>query len=55
METYFCHGNLAFCNVLKINCNPNPGIEVVHGKMMALRRLALHSICMNLANIVYIC
>ena len=55
MEIYFCHVNLTFCNVLKTNCNPNPGIEVAHGKMIAFRRLALHLICMNLTNTVYIC
>jgi len=55
MEIYFRHVNLTLCNVLKTNCNPNLGIEVVHGKMMALRRLALHLICVNLTNIVCIC
>jgi len=55
MEIYFCHVNLTFCNVLKTNCNFYPGIELVHGKMMAFTRLALHLICVNLANIDYIC
>jgi len=55
MEISFCHVTLTFCNVLKTNCNPNPGIDVVHGKMMAFTRLALHLICVNLTNIVYIC
>jgi len=52
MEIYFRYVDLTFCNVLKTNFNPNPGIEVVHGKMMAVRRLALHLI---LTNIGYIC
>jgi len=55
METDFCHVNLTFCTVLKTNCNPNAGIEVVHGEMMALGRLVLHSICVNLTNAVYTC
>jgi len=55
MEIYFCHVNLTFSNVLKTNCDPNPGTEVVHGKIMAFRRLALHLICANLTNTVYIC
>jgi len=40
---------------LKTNCNPNPGIEVVHGKMMPFRRLVLHFICVILAKTVYMC
>ena len=55
MEIYFYHVNLTFCSVLKKNCNSNPGIEDVHGKMMAFRRLALHLICVNLIKIVSIC
>jgi len=55
MEIYFCHVNLTFCNVHNTNCNPNPGIEVAHGEMMAFRRLALHLIHLILTNIVYIC
>jgi len=55
MEIYFCHVNLTYYNALKTNYNPNPGIEVVHGKIMAFGRLALHLICVNLTNIVYKC
>jgi len=55
MGILFCNANLTFCDVLKTNCNPNPDIEVVHVKMMAFRRLALHLIWVNLNNIVYIC
>jgi len=46
---------LTFCDVLKTNCNPHPGIEVVHAKMMPFRRRVLHFICMKLTKIVYIC
>ena len=48
MEIYFCHVKLTFCNVLKTDCNPDPGIAVMHGKMMTSRSLALHLICINL-------
>jgi len=44
---------LIFYDVLNTNCNLNPGIEVVHGEMMAFRRLALHLICLNLTNAVH--
>jgi len=39
---------LTFCDVLKTNCNSNPGVEVVHGEIMPFRRLALHFICVIL-------
>ena len=55
MEIYCCHVNLTFCNVHNTNCNPNPGIEVAHGVMMAFRRLAPHLIHLILTNTVYIC
>jgi len=48
MEKYFCHANLTFCAVLKTNYNPNTGIEVVRGEMMAFGRLVLHLTCVNL-------
>jgi len=48
MKIYFCDVKLTFCNVLKTNCNPDPDIEVVHGKMMAFRSLALHLILREL-------
>jgi len=55
MGMYFGHVNLTFCNVLNINCNLNPGIEVAHGEMMAFRRLDLHLIHLNLTNTVHMC
>jgi len=45
---------LTLCDVLKTNCNPNPGIEVVHGKTMPFRRHALHFISVILTKTVYI-
>jgi len=40
--------NLTFCDVLNTNYNPNPGIEVAHGEIMALRRLALQLVHLNI-------
>jgi len=42
---------LTFYDVLKTNCNPNPSIEIVHGKMMPFTSHALHFICVILTKL----